>query len=149
MGRLTEEFVRNRVLEWLSKQGYGYFSRIRTLQEHGEDIKARRTGSNNYFIIEVKGEPESNPVKMRHPTLVSALGELVQRVKAQRHFRYAIALPETYRELVLRRMPWAAAKKIGFEFLLVSEEGKVSRLTWRDLQSMATHKKGTDRDQLA
>lgn len=140
MTRLTEEFVRNRVLEWLSKQGYGYFSRVRTLQEHGEDIKARRTGSNNYFIIEVKGESESNPVKMRYPTLVSALGELLQRVKYQRHFRYAIALPEGFRELILRRVPWVATKKIGFEFLLVNEEGKVTRITWRDLQSSETRK---------
>lgn len=134
MPHLSEEFVRNRVLEWLTKNGYGQFARIRTLAEHGEDIRAKRTGSNNYLIVEVKGEPQSNPVKARHPTLVAALGEIVQRVKHQSHYRYALALPSTFEELVFRRVPWVAAKMLGLEILLVDAKGKVRRIKWRDLK---------------
>ncbi len=67
--RLTEEFVRNRVLEWLSKQGYGIISRVKTISEHGVDIKVRKTKSYSYFVVEVKGDPPTikHPEKIRHP----------------------------------------------------------------------------------
>jgi len=67
--RLTEEFVRNRVLEWLSKQGYGVISRVKTISEHGVDIKVRKTESYNYFVVEVKGDPPitKHPEKIRQP----------------------------------------------------------------------------------
>lgn len=134
--KMNEEFVRNRVLEWLSKQGYGVISKVKTLSEHGEDIKVRRTGSQNYFIVECKGEPPGkNPVKTRQGFFVSGLGEIVQRVKHERHYRYAVAYPETYRDMLFRRVPWVAAKRLGLEFLFVNDDGKVKRITWLDLHS--------------
>ena len=133
MSQLSEEFVKSRVIEWLGKHDYVIKS-VKTLSEHGVDIKARKSRSNNFFIIECKGEPKSNPVKMRYPTLVSGLGEIVQRVKYQRHIRYAIALPDTYKDLVMRKIPWVVARKLGLEILLVDIKGKVSRVTWKELK---------------
>ncbi len=134
MARLTEEFVRNRILEWLSKQGYVPF-KVKTLAEHGPDIKAKRVKGNYQYVVEVKGEPEKNPVKMRYPTLVSALGEVVQRVTRAKYCRYAIALPSTYGDLVRRRIPWMAAKRLDLEALLVNSEGRVERVSWRGLKT--------------
>ncbi|MEM2955363.1 MAG: hypothetical protein QXM25_01435 [Nitrososphaerales archaeon] len=138
--RLTEEFVRNRVLEWLSKQGYGIISRVKTISEHGVDIKVRKTKSYSYFVIEVKGDPPTtkHPEKIRHPAFLSALGEIVQRVKHERHYRYALALPSSFQKLVFRRLPWVAAKKIGLEVLLVDAKGKVTRITWREIKEHQT-----------
>ncbi len=140
MTRLTEEFVRNRVLEWLSKQGYGVISKVKTISEHGADIKVRKTGSYNYFIVEVKGDPPTtkHPEKIRHPAFVSALGEIVQRIEQEKHYRYALSLPSSYQELVFRRLPWVAAKKLGIEVLLVDVKGEVTRVTWREIKERQT-----------
>lgn len=70
-----------------------------TLSEHGVDIKAKKVRSNNFYLIECKGEPQTNPVKMRYPTLVSALGEIIQRVKHRRHVKYAPA--KEYKTLIV------------------------------------------------
>jgi len=135
--QLTEEFVRNRVLEWLSKQGYGVISKVKTISEHGEDIKVKRVKSQNYFIVECKGDSSE---KGRQVAFVSALGEIVQRVKHERHYRYGLAFPITYQELVFRRTPWVAAKKLGLETLLVDSKGKIVRISWRDLKGVQTKK---------
>ena len=134
MVQLTEEFVKSRVLEWLGRQDY-IISSVKTLSEHGVDIRAKKARSNNLFIIECKGEPKQNP-RYRYPILVSALGEIVQRVKYQRHCRYAIALPETYKELVTRKIPWVASKKLSLEILLVGSKGTIRRINWQGLKKI-------------
>lgn len=132
--KLTEEFVKSRVLEWLGRHDY-IISSVKTLSEHGVDIRAKKARSNNLFIIECKGEPKQNP-RYRYPILVSALGEIVQRVKYRRHCRYAIALPETYKELVTRKIPWIASKKLSLEILLVSSKGTIRRINWQGLKKI-------------
>jgi len=132
--QLTEEFVKNHVLEWLSKKGYGVI-KVKTMTEHGEDIRARKIKSRNYFIVECKGDPPGkNPEKIRHGFFVSGLGEVIQRVRHEKHYRYGLAFPESYRQLVFKRVPWVGCKRLGVEFLLVSNKGKVERITWRDLK---------------
>lgn len=122
------------MIEWLGRNDY-VVKKAKTLSEHGEDIKARKARSSNYIIVEVKGDPPGkNADKTRQGFFVSALGEIIQRVKHEHHYRYTIAFPETYREMVARRIPWAAAKKLGLEILLVDEKGQIERLTWMHLK---------------
>lgn len=125
------------MLEWLSKQGYGVISKVKTTSEHGEDIKVKKVRSQNYFIVECNGDSSE---KGRQVNFVSALGEIVQRVKHERHYRYALAFPESYSDLVYRRIPWVAAKKLGLEVLLVDVKGKVDRITWRNLKEVQAKK---------
>jgi len=136
--QLTEEFVKNRVLEWLGKQDY-IISSVKTLTEHGVDIKAKKARSNLFYFIECKGEPNNNPVKMRYPTLVSALGEIIQRVTRKKYAKYALALPETYKELVIRKIPWMACKRLSLEMLFVNTGGIVIRINWKDLRKEQSH----------
>lgn len=127
---LTEEFVKNSVVKWLNKQNYVVLD-LKTLLGHGADIRAKKARSSNYFIIEAKGDASE---KGRQVNFVSALGEIIQRIKHERHYRYAIALPESYSNLVYRKIPWVAAKKIKLEVLLVDNKGRVERITWRQLK---------------
>lgn len=133
MVQLTEEFVKSRVLEWLGKHDY-IITSVRTLAEHGVDIRAKKARSELIYVIECKGEPKTNPDKYRYPVLVSALGEIVQRITRKKYARYAIALPITYRDLVYRRIPWMGAKRLGLEILLVAMDGKVTRVGWQHLK---------------
>lgn len=130
----SEEFVKMRVMEWLGRHDYVIMN-AKTLAEHGADVRAKKSRSANYFIIECKGDPKTNPDKMRYCVLVSALGEIVQRI-TKKHTRYAIALPYTYERHVRRKIPWVAAKKLGLEILLVSSIGKIDRLNWRTLRKV-------------
>ncbi|MHB1908333.1 MAG: hypothetical protein ACYCQJ_05605 [Nitrososphaerales archaeon] len=129
---LSEEFVKNRVIEWLGRKGYRVIS-VKGLAEHGLDIKAKRLQTNYYYAIEAKGDPLVNPSKMRYPFLVSALGEIIQRVTKAKYCRYAIALPISYEELVKRRVPSMAAKRLDLEFLFIKINGSVERMTWKQL----------------
>ncbi len=133
LGALSEDFVKNAVVRWLNEHDY-IIRRLRTLSQHGPDIVAKKRRSGNYIIIEAKGEPQTNPVKMRYPTLLSGLGEILQRVSHERHYRYALAVPGTFNDLLKRKVPWAAAKKLGVEFLLINGRGEVRRVTWGDLR---------------
>lgn len=133
LAQLTEEFVKSRVVEWLGKHDY-IITSVRTLSEHGVDIRAKKARSELIYVIECKGEPKTKPSKYRYPVLVSALGEIVQRITRKKYARYAIALPTTYRDLVYRRIPWMGAKRLGLEILLVAEDGKVTRICWQNLR---------------
>lgn len=131
---LTEEFIKNSIVTWLNKENYIVLD-LKTLLGHGADIRAKKAKSANYFIIEAKGDSSD---KGRQVAFVSALGEIVQRIKHERHYRYAVAFPETYRQLVMKRVPWVSSKRLGVEFLFVSEKGKVDRITWRELKEQQT-----------
>ena|SRR5487761_771873 len=89
---------------------------------------------NYYYIIEAKGDPISNPDKMRYPYLVSALGELVQRVTRAKYCRYAVALPASYERLVPRHVPSMLARRLDLEAWLVEKDGSVQRLIWKELE---------------
>lgn len=100
--------------------------------QHGLDIRAKRLKINYYYAIEAKGDPQAKPEKMRYPFLVSALGEIIQRVTKAKYCRYAVALPSSYEDLIKRRVPSMAAKRLDLEFLLVSSSGEIKRLMWKD-----------------
>lgn len=131
---LTEEFVKNRVIEWLGRKGYRVIS-VKGLAEHGIDIRAKRLKTNYYYAIEAKGDPQINPEKMRYPFLVSALGEIVQRITKAKYCRYAIALPASYEKLASKHIPSMLAHRLDLEVLLVERDGSVRRFTWKDLKS--------------
>lgn len=88
----------------------------------------------NFYVFEVKGDRGS--VKARHMNFVTALGEIIQRVTYARHCKYAIALPETYAELVQRKLPWRACKRLALEALLVNSKGQIKRFTWKELKKV-------------
>lgn len=126
---LSEDFVKNRIIEWLGQQGY-FPVHLRMLTEHGADIVARRSTGSNFFVVEAKGEPRP---KLYYGFLTSAMGELIQHMTRKLHCRYAVGLPACFETIVKRRVPSVAARRVGLEFLLVDGQGKVKRLTWKQL----------------
>lgn len=132
---LTEEFVRNRVLEWLSSHGYSA-TKVKTLSEHGPDILAKKIGSNRFYIVEVKGDVHTERNSLHHGVLLSALGEIMLRVQEQKYCKYAVGIPESYREMVIRRVQWILMKKMGLDFLFVNTKGEVEKLNWPKLKNM-------------
>lgn len=131
---ISEDFVKNAIIKWLSSNGWGYFQ-YDHLHTHGVDIKARATKYPRYFYIEVKGSgklKQSNEV-----AFIYSLGQIITRIKDDKSTRnyYALGLPTKSAEIALRRLPWQVAKKLHLSIFSVTEKGKVEQHTWKDLQT--------------
>lgn len=130
--QLSERNVRRAIVEWLFRNGYGRNLRERGTAEHGIDIRARHNRYPRYFLIEVKGDPEKKIKSLesrREVCFLLALGQIASRMSVSTRYRYGIGFPDTYREKVLRRLPWTFCKKTDLCVLLVSKTGKVSCVT--------------------
>ncbi len=143
--QLSERNVRRAIVEWLFRHGYGRNLRERGTAEHGIDIQVRHNRYGRYFLIEVKGDP-INRIKSlnsrREVCFLLALGQIASRMKVGAAlYRYGIGFPETYREKILRRLPWTFCKKTNLCVLLVSKTGKVSCVTWRELKKNQSSRK--------
>ena len=136
--QLSERNVRRAIVEWLFRNGYARNLRERGTAEHGIDICVRHNRYGRYFLVEVKGDPEKRIKSLnsrREVYFLLALGQIASRMNVGAAlYRYGIGFPETYREKVLRRLPWTFCKKTNLCVLLVSKTGKVSCVTWRNLK---------------
>ncbi len=135
--QLSERNVRRAVIQWLARQGYARNLREKETTEHGVDIQVRHNRYARYFVLEVKGEPGRETRyadSLRGAYLVQGLGQLALRMDTAARYRYGLGFPESYRKVVLRRLPWRFCKKTNLCVLLVSKTGKVSCVTWRELK---------------
>ena len=132
---LSETFVKNAVIKWLSKNGWGHLE-FDELHKHGVDIRAKKGIRRSRIIfVEVKGDSESksgNEVRF-----IYGLGQLVTRMKvvdAKGAYTYALAAPAMVSKIALRRIPWQFAKKLCLEIFEVSADEQVKRYTWQDFR---------------
>lgn len=136
---LTEDRVKNAVLAYLSQRGLALIS-VKTLREQGVDITAKYQRYNRYFLIEVKGDPSPAalaPSSFRENAFVKSVGQIITRIHPERGYKYGLAYPSSYRELVIRRLPPTLLKKLNLNLFFVNESQQVEHLTWRDLISTA------------
>ena len=130
---LSEDFVKNSVIKWLSANGWGYFQ-FGGLRDKGVDIKAKHQKYSRYFFIEAKGEGKIRQAD--EVAFVYSLGQIITRMKADKSTRYyyGLALPESSAKIALRRLPWHVAKKLLLYVFAVDRKGKVIQYSWKDLK---------------
>lgn len=136
---LSEKFVRKSVIMWLRRKGYGRNLEEKTTKEHGVDIRVRHNKYARYFFVEAKGDPNpevKHPSSRREVSFLQALAQIITRMRPKAFYKYAIAFPESYSSLVLRRIPREVCKKLRLEILLVNEKGKVREITWKSLKRL-------------
>jgi hypothetical protein len=133
--KLSEEFVKRSIIQYLSKNGWGHF-KFGGPRDHGVDIQARHTKYSRYFLIEVKGEGKIPQQNENH--FVYSLGQIITRMKAGGSTRtyYALGLPTVAARIAIRRIPWQVSKKLLLYIFSVNEEGKVRQYTWKDLKEI-------------
>lgn len=129
---ISEDFVKNSIIKWLSCNGWGYF-KFDKLHTHGVDIRARAIKYSRYFYIETKGQGklrQSNEV-----AFIYSLGQIITRMKDNKSTinYYGLGLPEKSATIALRRLPWQVAKKLHLSILSVSSKGEVIQYTWNEL----------------
>lgn len=130
---LSEDFVKNSVIKWLSANGWGYFQ-FGGLRDKGVDIKAKHQKYSRYFLIEAKGEGKIRQAD--EVAFVYSLGQIIARMKTDKSTRYyyGLALPESSAKIALRRLPWQIAKKLLLYVFAVDKKGKVIQYSWKNLK---------------
>jgi len=132
--KLSEDFVKNSVIKWLSKNGWGYFE-FGGLHDHGVDIRAKKQNYDRYFLIEAKGEGSRK--EMNENYFVYSLGQIITRMTSGGTTRnyYGLAVPEVVAKIALRRIPWQVSKKLLLYILSVDKKGKVKQYSWQDIKN--------------
>ncbi len=140
---ISEDFVQRRIVEYLSRIGWGRNLKAKGLNEHGVDIKVRNNNYARYWLIECKGEATANaksPRSHREVNFNLALGQILTRMHSggarayKYRYKYGIGFPASFRDLVMRRLPFDACDKLNLSIFLVEESGTVELVGWRELK---------------
>lgn len=131
---ISEEFVQNRLVEWLSKNDWRIV-KAATLTERGVDIKAVHNKYSRYYLIECKGSKNSSSEEV---AFVYALGQIITRMNTSgtTRYYYGIALPEKSAKKAIKRIPYHLAKKLLLHVFSVDEFGKVIRYMPKDIEKI-------------
>lgn len=135
---MSEEFVKNAIIKYLSRNEWGTNLQFGSLRERGVDIKVRHNRYARYFLIECKGEgkiPQQNET-----AFVYSLGQIISRMKSggTTRYYYGLGLPDKSARIAVRRLPWQVAKKLLLYVFSVTSNGKIVRYSWQDLKKSQT-----------
>lgn len=136
---LTEKFVKQSIIKWLFRNGWGRNLEVGELRDRGVDIKVRNNRFSRYFLIETKGMGSPNiksPNARREVIFLNSLGQIITRMKSggSTRYYYGIGLPDLSAKIAIRRIPWQVAKKLLLYVFSIDKSGKVKRYSWQDLK---------------
>ena len=133
---ISEKFVKQSIIRWLFRSGWGRNLEVGELRDQGVDIKVRNNKFSRYFLIETKGEGKTRQVN--ESTFVHSLGQIITRMKTggTTRYYYGLGLPESSAKIAVRRVPWQVAKKLLLYIFSVSKDGKVRQYTWQNLKNL-------------
>ena len=140
---LTEDFVQEKIIDYLKSKGWSTSLRAKNLKEHGVDIKVRNDKVSRYWLIECKGDASPTakyPKSHREVSFNLALGQIITRMQTtgtrayKYRYKYGVGYPASFRDLVVRRVPFDVCDKLNLFIFLVDENKKVELLDWKKLK---------------
>lgn len=131
---ISEKFVKQAIIKWLFRNGWGRNLEVGELRDKGVDIKVRNNKFSRYFLIETKGESKIR--QGQEVAFVYSLGQIITRMKAggSTRYYYGLGLPESSAKIAVRRVPWQVAKKLLLYIFSVNKTGKVEQYSWQDIK---------------
>ncbi len=138
---MTEEFVKNSIIKYLSRKEWGTNLQFGGLRERGVDIKVRHNRYPRYFLIECKGQGIGRGSS--EVAFIYSLGQIISRMKSggTTRYYYALGLPEISAKIALRRLPWQVAKKLLLYVFSCGQDGNIKQYSWQDLKKVQELKK--------
>ena len=133
---LAEKFVKQSIIKWLFRNGWGRNLEVGELRDQGVDIRVKNNKVSRFFLIETKGEGKTRQIN--ESTFVHSLGQIITRMKTggTTRYYYGLGLPEASAKIAIRRVPWQIAKKLLFYIFSVDKIGKVKQCFWKELQGI-------------
>lgn len=145
---LTEDFVQEKIIEYLTNNGWSTSLKSKTLKEHGVDIKVRNDKVSRYWLIECKGDASPTakfPKSHREVNFNLALGQIITRMRSdgargyKYRYKYGVGYPASFREIVLRRLPYDVCDKLNLYVFFVSEDGVVELFDWKKIKVLQSN----------
>ena len=132
----SEKFVKQSIIKWLFRNGWGRNLEVGELRDKGVDIRVRNNKFSRYFLIETKGESKIR--QGQEVAFVYSLGQIITRMKigGSTRYYYGLGLPESSAKIAVRRLPWQVAKKLLLYVFSVDKNGKIKLYSWRELQAV-------------
>lgn len=143
---LKEQFVKRRVLKYLERKGFGDpKKKITDLREKGVDIKVKKLRPQPigwYYLVECKGDPNEGvkaPNGWRSSATNSALGQIISRMHTNRKspyggYNYGVAFPYSFKDKVLKKVPFYVCNKLRLSIFFVNQKGEVEKYDYRKLK---------------
>lgn len=140
---ITEDFVQNKVIEYLKSNGWNTSLQNAELWEQGVDIKVRNDKVSRYWLIEAKGDPSikvKSPLGSMSSSFNSAVGQIITRMHTngkrgyKYRYKYGIAFPISFKKMVLRKMPFDVMDKLNLYLFFVNKQGEVEELNWKRIK---------------
>lgn len=145
MKLLTEPFVQKKVIDYLSEaRGFDKPVKPTGLREHGVDIKMKHRSCGWYFLVECKGDPSEkviSPEGWRSNAMNSAIGQIITRMHTDRKaiyggYNYGIAFPHSFKEKVLKKIPYYVCNRLRITIFFVDDKGEVEEYNHRKLKTL-------------
>lgn len=138
---MTEEFVKNAIIKFLSCNEWGTNLQFGSLRERGVDIKVRHNRYSRYFLIECKGQGIGRGSS--EVAFIYSLGQIISRMKSggTTRYYYGLGLPEKSAKIALCRLPWQVAKKLLLYVFSCDQNGNIKQYSWQDLKKVQESKK--------
>ena len=146
---LTEPFVQNKIIQYLQLQGWSGNLQSANLGQTGVDVKVKNDKVSRYWLVEVKGDPSikvKSPSGSRSSNLNSALGQIISRMHTNRKrgnkygYKYGIAFPMSYKNMVLKKLPYDVCDKLNLYAFFVNAHGNVEEFNHRQIKIIQTKK---------
>jgi hypothetical protein len=131
---MKEKFVKQSIIKWLYRNGWGRNLEVGELRDKGVDIRVRNNKFSRYFSIETKG---GSKIRQGYEVaFVYSLGQIITRMKTggSTRYYYGLGLPEISAKIAIRRIPWQVAKKLLLYVFSVDRKGKVKQYSWKNLK---------------
>ncbi|HRY62237.1 MAG TPA: hypothetical protein P5056_00465 [Candidatus Paceibacterota bacterium] len=142
---ITEDFVQDRVIRHLEKNGWSKSLKSKELWEQGVDIKVCNNKFSRYWLVEAKGDPSIkvlSPSGSQSSSFNSALGQIVTRMHRngargyKYGYKYGIALPSSFKRMAIRKIPFDVMDKLNLYLFFVDKNGNVEELDWKKVKEI-------------
>jgi len=151
---MTEPFVREKIEEYLKKNGWSDNLQPPTLRGHGVDIKVKKEKPKKYgryWLIETKGDPGpkvKSPGGSRSSSFNSAVGQIITRMHTKRKrykqgyhgYKYGVGFPLSSKKKVLNNLPYHVCEKLNLYAFFVNFSGEVEEYDHEKIEKIQNKK---------
>jgi hypothetical protein len=143
---IPEEFVQQAIITHLKKLGWSRNEQTKDLHEKGVDIRVTNNKYNRNWLIECKGDARNakSPNSSKQASFHHVFGQIIKRMKTNEKLgyrygsKYGVGFPASFKELVIKNLPYSVCFKLSLTVFIVYKNGKVDEFNYKLLKKEQT-----------